>query len=126
MAINNVTISGNLTSDPTLRGKDDFHALSFSVAVNDRVKQGDDWVDRPNYIDCVCFGKRAQSLNQFLAKGMKVAVQGKLRQSTWEKDGAKRSKIEVVVAEIEVMTPKGDAKPKAKKRSDYDDVPFYE
>ena len=124
MAINNVTISGNLTSDPVLRGKDDFHALSFSVAVNDRVKNGDEWVDRPNYIDCVCFGKRAQSLNQFLAKGMKVAVQGKLRQSSWEKDGVKRSKIEVVVAELEVMTPKSD--PKTKKRSSYDDVPFYE
>lgn len=125
MAINNVTISGNLTSDPTLRGKDDFHALSFSVAVNDRVKHDDEWVDRPNYIDCVCFGKRAQSLNQFLAKGMRVSVQGKLRQSTWEKDGAKRSKIEVVVAEIEVMTPKAE-KPKTKKRADYGELPFYE
>lgn len=107
MSINRVNISGNLTRDPELRQTQGGMAiLSLGVAVNDRRKnqQTGEWEDVPNFVDCVMFGTRAEKLAQFLAKGSKVAIEGKLRWSQWEKDGAKRSKLEVVVDEIEFMS----------------------
>ena len=107
MSINKAIISGNLTRDPELRNTAGGTAvLSFSVAVNDRQKnnQTGEWEDYPNFIDCTLFGKRAESLSRFLAKGAKVAIEGKLRWSQWQaQDGGKRSKIEVIVNELELM-----------------------
>lgn len=110
MNINNVTLTGNLTRDPELRSTaSGTSVLQFAVAVNDRVKnQQGEWVDRPNYIDMTMFGTRAESLGSILKKGMKVAVQGKLHWSSWEKDGQKRSKLEVWPDAVELLTPKKD------------------
>ena len=102
-----VAISGNLTRDPEMHAtKSGMAILSMSVAVNERAKnpQTGEWEDRPNYVDCVLFGTRAEKLSAYLAKGSKVSVQGKLRYSSWEKDGQKRSKLEVVVDELEFMS----------------------
>ena len=110
MSINRVNISGNLTRDPELRQTQGGMAiLSLGVAVNDRRKnaQTGEWEDVPNFVDCVVFGTRAEKLAQFLAKGSKVAIEGKLRWSQWERDGARRSKLEVVVDEIEFMSRGG-------------------
>ena len=110
MSINRVAISGNIGNDPDLRQTaSGVQVLSFSVAVNDRVKGEDgQWTDRPNWIDCTMFGARAQSVSRFLSKGSKVAIEGKLRWCQWERDGQKRSKVEVIVDEIEFMTSRGD------------------
>lgn len=110
MSINKVVISGNLTREPELRQTaNGFPVLGFGVAVNDRRKnqQTGEWEDYPNFIDCTMFGARAESVSRFLSKGSKVAIEGKLRWSQWERDGQKRSKIEVVVDEIEFMTSRG-------------------
>lgn len=108
MSINRVNISGNLTRDPELRQtQGGTSILSFGVAVNDRRKnqQTGEWEDVPNFVDCIVFGSRAESLGKFIQKGSKVAIEGKLRYSSWEaKDGSKRSKLEVVVDEIEFMS----------------------
>lgn len=107
MSINRVNISGNLTRDPELRSTvAGTQILTFGVAVNDRRKnpQTQQWEDYPNFIDCVVFGSRAEPLQKFLSKGAKVAIEGKLRWSQWEKDGQKRSKIEVIVDECEFLS----------------------
>jgi len=112
MSINRVVISGNLTRDPELRSTaSGLPVLGFGVAVNDRRKnqQTGDWEDYPNFIDCTIFGARAESLSRFLSKGAKVAIEGKLRWSQWERDGQKRSKIEVIVDELEFMTNRGES-----------------
>lgn len=114
MSINKVIISGNLTRDPELRETaNGFPVLGFGVAVNDRRKnqQTGEWEDYPNFIDCTMFGARAQSVSRFLSKGSKVAIEGKLRWSQWERDGQKRSKIEVVVDEIEFMSSRDSMAP---------------
>ena len=106
MSINRVVISGNLTRDSDLRRtQSGMGVLGFSVAVNDRQKnrQTGEWEDYPNYVDCTMFGTRAEKLAGMLTKGTKVAVSGKLRYSSWEKDGQRRSKLEVIVDEIEIM-----------------------
>ncbi len=110
MSINKVVISGNLTRDSDLRSTaSGMSVLGFGVAVNDRRKnqQTGQWEDYPNYIDCTLFGARADGLHPYLVKGTKVAIEGKLRWSQWERDGQKRSKIEVIVDEIEFMSRGG-------------------
>ena len=107
MSINSVSISGNLTRSPELRAtQGGTSILTFGVAVNDRRRdpQSGEWKDYPNFIDCVVFGNRAEALQKFIDKGSKVFVHGKLRWSQWEKDGQKRSKIEVIVDEVEFLS----------------------
>lgn len=106
MSINRVTLTGNLTRDPELRSTSSgMSVLRFGVAVNDRRRnqQTGEWEDVPNYVDCIVFGNRADALSRILAKGAKVAVEGKLRYSQWERDGQRRSKLEVAVDEVELM-----------------------
>lgn len=107
MSINKVIISGNLTRQPELRQTSGgFSILSMGMAVNDRRKnqQTGEWEDYANFVDVTVLGKRAESLSRFLNKGTKVVVEGKLRWSQWEKDGQKRSKLEVIADDIEFMT----------------------
>ena len=107
MNTNIVIFTGNLTRDAELKNTaSGTSILSFSVAVNDRVKSNGEWTDRANYIDCVMFGTRAESLSKFLHKGIKVAVIGKLHWSSYEKEGKKRSKIDIYVETVELLTPK--------------------
>ncbi|WP_270242640.1 single-stranded DNA-binding protein [Collinsella tanakaei] len=107
MSINRVTISGNLTRDPELRATaGGTQVLSFGVAVNDRRRnpQSGEWEDYPNFVDCTMFGTRAEAVSRYLSKGSKVAIEGKLRYSSWERDGQRRSKLEVIVDEIEFLS----------------------
>ena len=107
MSINLVSITGNLTRDPELRATaSGTQVLGFGVAVNERRKNPHtgEWEDYPNFVDCTMFGNRAEAISRYLRKGGKVAVEGKLRYSSWEaKDGTKRSELEVIVDEIELM-----------------------
>ena len=111
--INRVNISGNLGRDPELRTTaSGTQILSFSVAVTDRQKDKStgEWTDYTNWADCIVFGNRATALADMLRKGTKVAIDGKLRYSSWEaKDGTKRSKLEVVVDEVEFLSRDGGA-----------------
>ena len=107
MSINRVNISGNLTRDPELRATaGGTQVLSFGVAANDRRRnpQSGEWEDCPNFVDCMLFGTRAEAVSRYLSKGSKVAIEGKLRYSSWERDGQRRSKLEVVVSDIELMS----------------------
>lgn len=118
MSINRVSITGHLTHDAELRATPSGTALlRFTVAVNDRHKntRTGEWEDYPNFIGCVVFGDRAAGLSRILAKGMKVAVDGKLRFSSWQaQNGSRRSKIEVMVDNLDLMTTsRGQSMPQA-------------
>ena len=108
MSINRVCISGNLTRDPELKAlPSGTSVLELGVAVNDRRKNANgEWEDVPNFVDCSLFGKRAESLSKYLGKGQKVTIAGKLHYSSWEKDGQRRSKLTVIVDEVEFMSRK--------------------
>jgi single-strand DNA-binding protein len=129
MSINKAYISGNLTRDMEVRNTQSGAAIGrFCVAVNDRVKDAQgNWADRPNYIDCTLWGPRAEKLEPYLTKGTKVAIEGKLRWSSWEKDGQKRSKIEIMVDEVEFMSRQQASQPQPEQAepSYYDaEIPF--
>lgn len=109
ISINTTTLSGNLTRDAILRtASDDTGVLDFTIAVTDSRKnqQTGEWEDYPNFIECTLFGKLAHALSRKLTKGTRVCVQGKLRFSQWMKDDEKRSKVSVIVKEIEVISSK--------------------
>lgn len=107
MAINRVNLSGNLTRDAELTAtQSGTQVAHFVLAVDEHVKnqRTGEWESKPNFIYCVMFGLRAEKLAQYLCKGTKVAVEGRLRYSSWERDGKRRSKIEVIVDEVEFMS----------------------
>lgn len=111
MSINRVMVSGNLTRDPELRQTaGGMSVLSFGIAVNDRRKnsQTGEWEDYPNFLDCTLFGARADGLSRILTKGLKVAIDGKLRWSQWERDGQKRSKVEIIVDSLDFMSQRNN------------------
>ena len=132
MTINKAFITGNLTRDAELRSTGGGLAVAnFAVAVNERVKNNStgEWEDRANFIDCTMFGRRAEALAQYMTKGTKVTIEGKLRWSQWEKNGEKRSKVEVVVDEVELMAARGEKRtpeaPTEPQTRMYDeDIPF--
>lgn len=129
MSLNQVSVSGNLGADAELRStRGGTPVLTFALAVNERVKQADGtWGDRASWIDCVLFGTRAQALADWLRKGSKVAVQGRLRTSTWERDGVSHKRTEVVVEEVDLMTVRRNKQQGAAQEAPgvYDaDIPF--
>lgn len=108
MSINSVDISGHLTRDPDLRAtQGKTSVLNFSIAVNDRRKnpQTGEWEERPNYVDVSLFGSRADWMARDLRKGKLVTVSGKLRYSSWEKDGERRSKLSVIADDVDYERP---------------------
>ena len=113
MSINRVVLTGNLTRDAELKQTPGGMAIAkIRLAVNDRRKNATSgqWEDTPNYVDVVMFGSRGESLSRFLTKGKQIAVEGKLRWREWESAaGEKRSAIEVVADDIELLGGRGDA-----------------
>ena len=134
MSINKVIVTGNLTRDPEMRSTNSgTPVMNFGIAVNDRRRnqQTGEWEEYPNFIDCTMFGARAEAISQYLTKGSKVAIEGKIHFEQWERDGKKNSKISIIVTEIEFMSyrekaEKPDRQPAVQATgSVYDeDIPF--
>ena len=110
-SLNVCTVSGNLGREAELRlAPNGTAVVTFSLAVNRRRKAQDgSYEDETNWVPCVMFGKRGEALQQggYLPKGAKVAVTGHLRESRWEKDGQRRSKLELFVDNIVGMSQFG-------------------
>ena len=109
-SINKAFISGNLTKGSGAsrpRAVFRFSASAWRSTTTAKTTRRVNGRDYTNYLDCVLFGARAASLSRYLAKGTRVNIEGKLRWSQWEsKDGGKRSKVEIVVDEIEFSSPR--------------------
>lgn len=109
-SLNQVTLMGNLTRDPELRqtptGQ---NVTSFSLALNRAYKdQSGEWQEATDYIDCVCWGPLAERVAQYLSKGRRCLVQGRLQSRSWEQDGNKRSKVEVLANDVTFLDSRGE------------------
>ena len=102
--LNHVTLSGHVTRDSELSfTQSKTSVLRFCIASNESRKGADgQWSEFPNFVDCVLFGKRAEKLDAYINKGDLVAVVGRLHYSSWEKDGQKRNKLEVIVDDVQL------------------------
>ena len=102
--INQVVLIGRLTRDAELKYTNNGTPVSrISIAVNQRRKTNDQWVDEANFFNIVIWGKTAESLNPYLQKGKQIAVTGQLRQNRWEQDGQQRSRVEIVASNIQLL-----------------------
>jgi single-strand DNA-binding protein len=102
--INHVVLVGRLTRDAELKSIASGQSVcKFSIAVNRRRKNGDQWEDEANYFDVVLWGRQGESLHQYLLKGKMVGVDGELKQDRWQQDGQNRSKIEIVCNNLQLL-----------------------
>ena len=109
-SINRVVLVGNLTRDPELRSTSSgMSVCKMGIAVNDRRKQGDDWVEKVNFFDVTVWGAQAENCSRYLSKGRPVAIDGRLDYQTWEKDGQKRSNIEIIAQTVQFLGSRQDA-----------------
>jgi single-strand DNA-binding protein len=103
-AFNRVILVGNLTRDPELRYIPSGTAVSdIGLAVNDRVKRGDQWVDEPVFVDITLWGRTAEIANEYLSKGSPVLIEGRLKLDRWEKEGQKHSKLKVIGERLQML-----------------------
>lgn len=108
-SLNQVTLMGNLTRDPELRqtptGQ---NVTSFSLALNRSYKDASgEWKEVTDYIDIVCWGPLAERVAQYMSKGRRCLVQGRLQSRSWEQEGQKRSKVEVLANDVTFLDSRG-------------------
>ena len=110
---NITTQVGRLTREADLKYLQSGTAvLEFSIANNYSKKDSSgNWVDETNYFDVSYFGKGAEAVSKYIAKGKQVCVVGSLRQERWEKDGDKRSKVKIMADTVQLLGSKGDSAP---------------
>ncbi len=101
-SVNQVMLMGNLTRDPELRqtpnGKD---VVNFSLALNRAYRDSSgEWQEATDFIDIVAWGPLAERVAQYMSKGRRCLVQGRLQSRSWEQDGQKRNKVEVLAGDV--------------------------
>lgn len=145
--INTVVVSGNLTRDPETRDVGQTTITNFGIAVNERTKINGEWGERANFFRCSAWGAMGENIAKYLSKGSGCVIQGRLRWSSWEKEGVKRDAVEIVVENCQFY-PKGSgggnndsaqraaedfatdtadlppAEPTKQSADTYDDIPF--
>ena len=127
-SFNKVMLMGNLTRDPELRFIANGSAVaSFGLAVNRKFKQGDEWKDDVCFVDITVWGKQGENCAEYLSKGRPAFVEGYLKFSTWESEGQKRNKLEVVANTVQFLGSRNDSStdlPAGQAPASDDDVPF--
>ena len=106
--MNKVILMGRLTRDVEMRQTPNGVSLArFSIAVNRRFA-GKDAQQQADFINCVCFGKRGESIGQYFRKGNRIAITGRLQVSNWQdNNGQKRYSTDVIVEDFEFCENKG-------------------
>ena len=108
-SFNQVILMGNLTRDPELRQIPSGQSVvSFSLALNRSYKDSSgEWQEATDYIDCVAWAGLADRVAQYLSKGRRCMVVGRLQSRSWEQDGQKRSKVEVLANDVTFLDSRG-------------------
>ena len=107
-SFNRVVLVGNLTKDIELRHTKTGTAVTdVSLAVNERVKKNEQWVDEAHFFDITLWGRLAEIAAEYLSKGSSVLIEGRLKHDRWEQDGQKRSKVGIVGEKMQMLGSKG-------------------
>ncbi len=123
-SFNRVILVGNLTRDIELRRTPQGTAVTdLGLAVNERIKRNDEWVDEVNFFDVTLWGRTAEVANEYLTKGSPILIEGRLKYETWsQEDGTKRSKVKVIGEKMQMLSARGggggpSAQPSSQQRS---------
>ena len=128
-SFNKVILVGNLTRDVELKHLNRGTAVAqLGLAVNDRVKKNDEWIDEVTFVDITLWGRTAEIASEYLGKGSSCLIEGRLKLDQWEKDGQKFSKLKVVGERMQMLGQKRDrddyrAEPTGAQVKD-EDIPF--
>src|ERR1019366_4694362 len=108
-SVNQVILMGNLTRDPELRQTPTGQSVcSFSLALNRSYKAADgEWQEATDFIDIVAWAALGERVAQYLSKGRRCLVQGRLQSRSWEQDGQKRNKVEVLANDVTFLDSRG-------------------
>lgn len=108
-SVNQVTLMGNLTRDPEVRSTPSGQSVcSFSLALNRAYRdKNDQWQEATDFVDVVAWGPLGERVAQYLSKGRRALVQGRLQSRSWEQDGQKRSKLEVLASDVTFLDSRG-------------------
>lgn len=102
--INRVILTGNLTRDPESRAAGNTTVCNLGLAVNGRRKQGDSWVEVPNYFNISVFGAQGENCQRYLTKGRPIAVDGRLQWREWQdKEGNKRQTVDIIAETVQFL-----------------------
>lgn len=109
MNLNQVVIGGNLTSDPELKYlSSGTPVCNFSLALNSKQKTSSgEYREEVSFINIVAFGKTGENVAEYLSKGSRAIVTGRLKQERWEKDGRNFSAVKVIAAMVTFLDKKG-------------------
>lgn len=109
-SFNQVILMGNLTRDPELRSTQGGQSVcNFSLALNRSYKGANgEWQEATDYIDVIAWGPLGERVSQYLSKGRPVLVNGRLQNRTWEQEGQKRNKVEVVAQDVTFLGSRSD------------------
>ena len=126
MSLNQVNLTGRLVADPVSKvaktKAGESTVCQFSIANDKRGKDAG-----TNFVDCVAWGATADAIVKFFKKGNPIFIAGRLDQSSWEKDGQKHTKIQIIVDNFEFMAAKSESTEKADNNDNQislDDIPF--
>jgi len=110
-SFNQVILMGNLTRDPELRQiPSGQNVVNFSIALNRSYKDASgEWQEATDFIDCVAWAGLAERIAQYLSKGRRCMVVGRLQSRSWEQDGQKRSKVEVLANDVTFLDSRGSS-----------------
>lgn len=107
---NKVFIIGNLAKDPELRYTPaGIPVAKFVVAVNRARKKGSEGQDEADFLNCVAWRRLAEICGEYLKKGRPVAVEGRMQVREYEKNNEKRTMVEIVVDNMQMLGKKSDA-----------------
>lgn len=108
--INRVVLVGRLVRDAEQKYTPGGLAIcEFSVAVNNRKKQGEEWVEEANFFDVTVFGRQGEAIQRYLVKGKQVGVDGRLKQDRWQdkETGKTRSKVGIIADNVMLLGGSG-------------------
>ena len=109
---NRVFIIGRATKDVELKAtQGGSHVASMSIANNRSWTQNGEKKEQVSFFNCTAWGKLAETISKYVHKGDRIAVEGRLQQRTWEKEGQKHSAVEVVIDNVQFLgSPSGSQK----------------
>lgn len=101
MNVNQVLLIGHVTRDPEIKDVNQSKVATFRLAINRSYKKGNEWVEKPTFVDCECWNQRAEYVKARIQKGTEVWVRGRLESDEWERDGERRSKLKIYALEVQ-------------------------
>jgi single-strand DNA-binding protein len=112
-SVNKVILLGNVGQQPETRTlKTGTLLTTASLATNERFKQGEEWKDRTEWHSVIFYGKLAEIARDYLRKGSKVYIEGRIRTDSWidDKTGTKHWRTHVVVSDVTLLDSR-DSRP---------------